>query len=188
MNHAGNYRTGPFEIAEFINAEGIISISVADAKRFHAKWKGTFNLENWWREIDIIAETTKTITTCYGRRRKFWGEYSDDLKKEMTADEPQSTVADHMHGAIHPELGIRGGNLAVFQDIVKPSRGEILMTNTAHDSLIVEAPKGTEGELIPQIISLLHRPIVLRGEQFTIPVDAEYGERWGELEKWKGAA
>lgn len=185
MNHAGNYRTGPFKIAEFINKEGIITISVADAKRFHAKWLSTFNLQNWWSEIDYIASTTRIMTTTYGFRRKFWGIYGDDLKKEMTAFEPQSTVADHMHGAVHPELGIRGGNLAIFQDIVLPSKGEIVMCNTAHDSVMLEVPQTLASEVIPHVVSLLRRPLVVKGEQFTIPVDAEVGERWKEMEKVK---
>ena len=183
MNHAGNYRTGPFKIAEFINKEGIISISVADAKRFHSKWLTSFNLMNWWAEIDQIAQTTRTMTTCYGFRRKFWGIYGDDLKKEMTAFEPQSTVADYMHGAIHPELGVRGGNLAIYEDIILPSNGDIVMCNTAHDSVMLEVPTNLVSEIVPHVVSLLRRPIVLRGEQFTIPVDAEVGEVWGELEK-----
>lgn len=185
MNHAGNYRTGPFKIAEFINKEGNITISVADAKLFHSKWLTAFNLQNWWNEIDIIAATTRTMTTCYGFRRKFWGIYNEDLKKEMTAFEPQSTVADHMHGAIHPDLGIRGGNIAIHSDIVLPSHGEIVMCNTAHDSVMLEVPTPLVSEVISHVVSLLRRPIVIRGEEFTIPVDAEIGERWGELEKVK---
>jgi DNA polymerase I-like protein with 3'-5' exonuclease and polymerase domains len=184
MNHAGNYRTGPFKIAEFINKEGIISISVAEAKKFHAKWLSTFNLHNWWSEIDYIAASSRTMTTVYGFRRKFWGVYNDDLKKEMTAFEPQSTVADHMHGAVQRELGIRGGNLAIYEDIVLPSRGAIAMCNTAHDSVMLEVPKSLVSSIVPEVISLLRRPLIIKGEQFTIPVDAEVGERWGELEKW----
>jgi DNA polymerase I-like protein with 3'-5' exonuclease and polymerase domains len=185
MNHAGNYRTGPFKIAEFINKEGMISISVADAKRFHAKWLSTFNLQNWWSEIDYIASTTRTMQTVYGFRRKFWGIYGDDLKKEMTAFEPQSTVADHMHGAIQPEVGVRGGNLAIYEDIVLPSKGEIVMNNTAHDSVMLEVPTQLVNEIVPHVISLLRRPLIIKGEQFTIPVDAEVGERWKEMEKWR---
>lgn len=186
MNHAGNYRTGPYKIAEFINKEGIITISVADAKRFHQKWLATFQLHNWWSEIDFIAGTTKTMKTVYGHEVKFWGMYGDDLKKEMTAFEPQSTVADHMHGAIQPDIGQRGGNLAIYEDIVLPSKGEIKMNNTAHDSVMLEVPKSLVNEIVPQVISLLKRPLLIKGEMFTIPVDAEIGERWKEMEKWKG--
>jgi len=185
MNHAGNYRTGPFKIAEFINKEGIISISVADAKRFHQKWLATFNLQNWWNEIDMIANSTRVMKTVYGFERRFWGVYGDDLKKEMTAFEPQSTVADHMHGAVHPELGIRGGNLGIYEDIVLPSKGEIAMCNTAHDSVMLEVPTPLVSSVVEQCISLLKRPLVVKGEMFTIPVDAEVGERWKEMERWR---
>ena len=185
MNHAGNYRTGVTKITEFINKEGIISISVADAKRFHSKWLATFNLQRWWSEIDYIASTSRTMRTVYGFERTFWGIYGDDLKKEMTAFEPQSTVADHMHGAIHPDVGIRGGNIAIYEDIVLPSNGEIAMCNTAHDSVMLEVPTSLVNEVVEQTITLLRRPLVIKGEEFTIPVDAEVGERWKEMERWK---
>lgn len=184
MNHSCNYRTGPFKIAEFINKEGRITVSVADAKVFHAKWLSTFNLHNWWAEVDFCAAGNRVLTTTYGFRRKFWGIYNDDLKKQMTAFEPQSTVADHMNGVVHPELGIRGGSVGVYEDIVKPSNGEIRMCNTAHDSMMLEVPFGLVESVVPQVISLLRRPLVVKGEQFTIPVDAEVGERWKEMEKW----
>lgn len=183
MNHACNYRTGPFKIAEFINKEGQMVISVAEAKKFHEAWLRTWSLHRWWGEIDEALQRTRTITTTYGRRRKFWGIWGDDLKKEATAYEPSSTVADHMHGCVHPELGIRGGNLAIYQDIILPSKGEISMCNTAHDSVILEVPRELVDEVVPQVTSLLRRPLIVRGEEFTIPVDAEIGERWGELEK-----
>jgi len=125
------------------------------------------------------------MQTVYGFRRKFWGIYGDDLKKEMTAFEPQSTVADHMHGAIQPELGIRGGNLAIYQDIVLPSKGDIAIVNTAHDSVMLEVPSPLVSEIVEQVVGLLKRPLVIKGETFTIPVDAEVGERWKEMEKWR---
>ena len=185
MNHAGNYRTGVTKITEFINKEGIITISVADAKRFHTKWLGQFNLQTWWSHIDFIAQSTRQMTTVYGFQRNFRGVFGDDLKKEMTAFEPQSTVGDHMHGAIQPEVGQRGGNIAIYEDIILPAKGEIAMCNTAHDSVMLEVPTALVSELIPHVISLLTRPLIINGEEFTIPVDAEVGELWGELEKWK---
>lgn len=183
MNHASNYRTGVYKTAEFINKEGIITVSVADAKQYQAKWLSAFNLHNWWAEIDFIAGAGRTITTAYGFRRRFWGIYNDKLKKEMTAFEPQSTVADHLLGAIQPELGIKGGALSVYHDIVAPSNGEIRICNTAHDSLMMEVPYLIHREIMDRVITLLQRPLVVKGEQFTIPVDAEVGERWKEMTK-----
>jgi len=91
-----------------------------------------------------------------------------------------------MHGAIQPEVGVRGGCLAIFEDIVLPSKGSIAMCNTAHDSVILEVPVEDVGSVVPEVIALLRRPLVIKGEEFTSPVDAEVGERWGELEEWKG--
>jgi DNA polymerase I-like protein with 3'-5' exonuclease and polymerase domains len=183
VNHSGNYRAGPFNLAASINEDGKITISVADAKRFHDKWLKTYSLHTWWADIDERLQRNRTFVTEYGHRRQFWGIMGDKLKKEATAYEPQSTVADHMHGAIHPQLGVAGGNLLIFKKIVEPSKGEIIMTNTAHDSVMLEVPLALVDSVVPEAVSYLKRPLIIRGEEFTIPVDAEVGERWGELEK-----
>jgi hypothetical protein len=90
-----------------------------------------------------------------------------------------------MHGAIHPDVGIRGGNIAIYEDIVLPSNGDIAMCNTAHDSVMLEVPAPLVSSVVEQCISLLRRPLVIKGEEFTIPVDAEVGERWKEMERWR---
>ncbi len=107
-----------------------------------------------------------------------WG---DELFKEATAYVPQSTVGDHALGAVQPELGIEGGLLSVYK--MFKSHPEIRVVHTAHDSIMLEVPIGTELEVGGRIYSALHRPLVVNYEELTIPVDCEVGERWGELEK-----
>lgn len=181
MNHSSSYRTSPIKIAEFVNKEGKVTISVSQARRYHTLWHNAFHVKFWWLEIDEQIRTTREMVTCYGFRRKFYGFIDDKLLKEATAFEPQSTVADHMNGKIHPELGIPGGLKEIRRKITKPSNGEIRMVQTAHDSVLMYVPRRIANEIAEQVVEILRRPLVVRGETFTIPVDCDiYPERWGE--------
>jgi hypothetical protein len=64
---------------------------------------------------------------------------------------------------------------------------DIKAINTSHDSVILETPESLVSEIAPQVVSCLLRPMVINGEEFTVPVDAEIGERWGELKELKVA-
>jgi len=180
-NHSLNYRTSAGKLCESINKEGIVTVSLPQAKTYYERWHSAFNVRMWWADIDDKLRRDRTLITPYRRKRIFYGMWNDDLLKEATAYVPQSTVADHMNGAVQPELGVRGGLLAIYQDIIKKSNNEILMIQTAHDSVVLECPKPLVDEISEQVVSLLRRPLVVNGETFTIPVDCDiYPERWGE--------
>lgn len=185
LNHSCNYGTGPFKIQESINAEGIISVTVAECKVFHAKWKALYwEIPSWWMKVQQQLEVNRTLTTPYGRSNTFLGFWGDDLFKEGYAYVPQSTVADHMLGMKQPD-GPAGGIREIYKRLVKGNEQSISIVNTAHDSVVLECDKTIADEIIQQVVSLLYRPITLyeTDEVFTIPVDAERGERYGELEK-----
>ena len=185
-NHASAYRMGAPRAAEVINKDSdkppYFTVTVRESKIFSNAWHSYYNLKVWWADIERQLNETRSITTCYGRRRIFFGAWGPELLKEATAYEPQSTVADHFNGHIHPELGIRGGLLEIYRQLVKPYADRCII-NQSHDSFIAEVPKKDEIEFAAQSKNLLTRPLVVNGNEFTIPVDAEYGERWGELEK-----
>jgi DNA polymerase-1 len=180
-NHSLNYRTSAGKLCESINKEGIVTVSLPQAKTYYERWHSAFNVRMWWAEIDDKLRSTRTLITPYKRQRYFFGLWNDDLLKEATAYVPQSTVADHMNGAVQPELGIEGGLLTIYRKIILPSKKEIKMIQTAHDSVVLETPKALISEVAEQTVSILKRPLMVNGETFTIPVDCDiYPERWGE--------
>src|SRR5674476_163417 len=185
-NHQCSYQGGWFKLMESINAESdeppYVTVAASEAKGFHKKWTDLSSLWQWWQEIEISIIETRTIRTIYGRKRTFYGAITKDGKifKEATAYEPQSTIADHMLGAIQPELGIEGDLRSVYEKIILPSKNEIRITNTAHDSAILEVPKGSINDIAERLIKLIKRPMIINGEEVTVPVDMEYGERWSE--------
>lgn len=180
-NHSLNYKTSAEELVRSINKEGVITISVAKGKIYYTKWHSVFNVKYWWAEIEQRMYRDRTIITCYGRKRVFYGQINSDLLKEATAYEPQSTVADHMNGAVQKEIGIEGGLKKLYEDIVIPSGGYIRMIQTAYDSILIECPTSLCKEIGEQTVSILTRPLMVNGQTFTIPVDCDiYPERWGE--------
>jgi hypothetical protein len=110
---------------------------------------------------------------------------NEELFREATAFVPQSTIGDHALGAVQPELGIEGGVLTIWKWSQKHK--DIKVVLTAHDSVILEIPKDMEREVLGIIKPMFMRPMVIHGEEFTVPVDTKCGELFGELEEMKVA-
>lgn len=186
FNHASSYQMKYLRAAEVINKDSdkppYISISNSQARMYSDAWTSYYNLQPWWDGIENQLRIDRTLYNCYGRRMVFNGNWSDKLCKEATAWEPQSTVADHADGAIHPQLGIPGGFLEVHKQIVVRDRAAKIV-NQSHDSIVLDTPKEVASEIGERVRSILRRPCVVNDMMFTIPVDLEIGDRYGELEK-----
>jgi DNA polymerase I-like protein with 3'-5' exonuclease and polymerase domains len=189
INHASNYRMGVRRFVQVVNKDSdkppYVTITERQAKVYAERWHGYYNVKRWWEDIENKLRHDRTLTTIYGRRRVFYSHWSDDLLKEATAFEPQSTIADHMLGAVQPEVGVTGGLLKVYHTIIKPSKGSIKLINTSHDSGLLECPNALVNEVAEQFVDCLYRPMIIEGEELYVPVDCEVGEVWGELHKHK---
>jgi DNA polymerase I-like protein with 3'-5' exonuclease and polymerase domains len=183
-NHASAYRMGYQRAAQVINQDSdkspYVVVTLKQSKDFHERWTSFYNLQTWWASIESQLNVNRTLVTPYGRIRTFFAPWGQELFKEATAHVPQSTVADHLNGAIQPEVGIVGGLREVHKRYVVP--GALRVVNQSHDSIIAEVPTPVVQEIAQGVASLLYRPLVINNEQFTIPVDCEMGDRWGELE------
>ena len=191
LNHASSYGMSPYQFAAVVNKESdkppYVTISYEQAKRYSESWHRYYSVKPWWEEIKNQLNINRTLVTPYGRKRTFFANWGDELFKEAYAFIPQSTVADHFNGATQPELGIKGGLLEVYRQL--QCKDKILtILNQSHDSCLVTFRSEYRDDIISRVIPLLRRPIVIRDKQFTIPVDCEVGERWGELEKVKLAS
>lgn len=185
-NHGNSYRMSPDRWTQVINAESdnppFVTVTLAESRVYNKKWLSLYvGIKQWWLAVENQLAANRTIITPYGRRRVFYGQWGDPLFKEAIAYNPQSTVADHALGAIQPELGISGGILGISK--LPDVKNHCRLITTAHDSVLLEVPLGSEREIAPQVYKQFHRPLVVNGDEFTIPVDGEYGERYGELER-----
>lgn len=189
INHGSNYGMGAQKQAETINLESneppYLIVTVPQVKIWQDKWHGHYwRIREWHGEIRDKIRTDKTLVNTYGARRTFYGQIpagdSGNFWNECYSQIPQSTIAYHFTGMVHPQLGIHGGLKEIRRQISVP-------INMSHDSLILEVDKVVINEIAEKATSLMRRPMIINDEEFTIPVDAEYGERNGELEKWKKA-
>jgi DNA polymerase I-like protein with 3'-5' exonuclease and polymerase domains len=181
----------PPRAAQVINKDSdkppYVTVTLSESKLYQGRWHNRYpNVKQvWWPDIEYrLNRDGRKLTTCYGRVRQFFQKWNDELFKEATAFEPQSTVADHFNGAIHPLLGIEGGLLSVYRKLVRPYSDRKII-NQSHDSCICEVPTSDAKDVGIQLQQLLRRPIVINNQEFTIPVDGEIGDRWGELEPLK---
>jgi DNA polymerase-1 len=186
INHASAYRMSPERFTQVYNKDAssnrVNPISVAQAREFMKRWHGLyFSIKSWWSSLEAELNRSRELSNYYGRRRYFFNHWGDELFKEATAFKPQSTVADHFNGLVHPELGISGGLVGIW----KLFRGynDVKLVQQGHDSVVFECPVASARGLAQEAMLQLKRPLLIDGREFTIPVDAEMGERWGELEK-----
>jgi DNA polymerase I-like protein with 3'-5' exonuclease and polymerase domains len=195
-NHALGYRMSGKRLTQVFNKESdqppFLTITNKQGEEYHDNWHRYYDLKQWWYSIEEQLDRNRTLITPYGRKRTFYGNLSNpyerhEVHKQATAHVPQSTIADHFTGKLHPELNVEGGLKEVYRQIIKPSGGEIELCNMSHDSLALYCPKNLVRDITEQCKALIARPIIVNGEQFTIPVDAEIGERYGSLEKEKVA-
>lgn len=191
INHGSGYGMREQRQAEIINKDSdqppYLVVTVPEVKVYQDKWHGHFwRVREWHGETRDQLRENRTLITTYGRKRIFYGQMPNtdtgEFWKEAYAYKPQSTVADHFTGLLHPELQIPGGMKEIWKQVCND---EIKMINMSHDSLILEVPKSNVTEIAGRCKQLLERPLVVNNETFTIPVDAEYGERNGEWEKVK---
>lgn len=185
-NHMLTYRASSRRLVQTINKEsdGLITVSNKDGVNIYNTWHSLYHIKQWWDEIEgDLAANNRTLVTPYGRIRTFFAAWGNELFKQATAHLPQSTVGDHTNGAVQPELGVEGGFKEVYKRYVKT--GALVIINQSHDSILAETPVQLLNELAPAVKALMERPLVIRQETFTIPVEVEVGERWGELEEMR---
>lgn len=187
-NHANSYGMGPVRQAQVINKRSdeppYVVVTIPQCRVYQEKWHGLYPGIKMWHNEQKYTLTSKnmTLVTPYGRKRQFFGNWDETLWKAAYAHVPQSTVSDHFHGCVQPELGIEGGLLGIYKNICTD---EIKLVNDSHDSCMLEVPMECAREIGERVKAQLLRPLVVNGEMVTIPVDLEIGERWGELTKIK---
>ncbi len=186
-NHANAYGMKAAQQARVINKRSdqppYVVVTIKQCKKYQETWHSLFpGVHMWHDETKAQLNRNMTLITPYGRSRTFFGNWGDELFKQAYAHVPQSTVSDHFHGCVQPELGIEGGLIKVCAALLTD---EVLLCHDAHDSCMLEVPEKNALEIGEQLRGILRRPLVVNGEEITIPVDLEMGDRWGEMEKVK---
>lgn len=180
-NHSLAYRTSPSMLMLSYNENSdkppYRSISLNQATRFFNLWHGYYKaIKPWWATIEAdLAKNQRTLITPYGRKRRFFNYWGEELFKEATAFIPQSTVADHALGLVQDELGIEGGLYSIWKETKKYQ--DIKIVQTAHDSVVLECPENLTNEWAEIVKSKMARPVIVNNKEVNIPVDISILDR-----------
>jgi uracil-DNA glycosylase family 4 len=192
--HAGNYDMGKKRLMQIVNT---------DAKKFGinisiSEWQGGKILEKFHqfnppirqvfhKEIrDAIDKNDRVLVSPFGRYRKFFGRWGDELYREAYAHIPQSTVPDHLRQA-----GLRA--LPRFwADKVLPRfiGGKTPFVVEAHDAFVGLVPNDYVERYVQIMTEELNKPIdfancTLSRGKLIIPSEAKVGRNYKEC-KVKG--
>jgi len=162
-NHGLNYDFG------YKSAAILWEITEAESKfivdRYHSVYPGVRQYHAWVR--DALAKN-RTLTTPFGRSRRFMGRWGDELFKEAYSFIPQSTVADKLN---------RDGLIFLYYNQEYFKAVELL--NQVHDSVVFQIPISAgvsyAAEVLLCLKASLEKPIKWRSSEFIIPADISVG-------------
>jgi DNA polymerase-1 len=170
-NHGLNYDFG------YKSAAILWEIPEAESKfivdRYHSVYPGVRQYHAWVR--DALSKN-RTLTTPFGRSRRFMGRWGDELFKEAYSFIPQSTVADKLnrHGLV-----FLYNNQQLFKYV------ELL--NQVHDSVVFQIPISKEPIYAAGVLLMLkanlEQPIKWRSAEFVIPADISVGTNLGDMKE-----
>ncbi len=175
--HALNYGMQWATFLKNINADADktgIAIDAADARRItRAYHKLHPELKQWWNQVQRRLNATKNLTTCFGRKRTFFGRgqgvWLGEAHREAIAFEPQSTVADLLNRGLLRWWRQHDGKI-----------GDLLMQ--VHDSVLISVPRERAALAAQLLRRCLEEEIEVNGRSFTIPVEVSTSATsWAEM-------
>lgn len=163
--HAANYGIGARKFAKTIGK------SEDKARELLNTYFAIYpRIKRWHTTVQEEIRKTRILTTPLGRKRIFFGRWSDDLLREAIAYVPQSTVGDILN------LGLSNA----FDNM--PDQWRFILQN--HDAVLFQVPKATPHMLIYKFVQhFFNIPIEINRKTLRIPVDIKVGLDWGHLKK-----
>lgn len=169
-NHSGNYGAGPNVLMAKATKDGIKGINYQFAKKMivvrHAAIPG---LRKWWRCVERKLEGTRTITTCLGRRRIFFGRLDDSsVLREAYAFEPQSVASGDVCNIIFRRLhkSLKSGCFPILQ---------------VFDEVVVECPEADIDYAVAEMRKAAIIPLFINEVPLLIPIDISVGKNWRDM-------
>src|SRR3990172_8844115 len=124
-NHGLNYDEGYKKFALINELEERESKVIVE--KYHEIYPGIRN--TWHRKIKAQIEKDRTITNCYGRKRRFLDRWGDELFKAAYAFEPQSTVVDMLNEG-----------MCLIYESQELYLHEVELLAQVHDSILTQIP------------------------------------------------
>jgi len=175
--HALNYGMQHMTFLRNVNAEADktgIAITSGESRQITTGYhKLTPALKPWWARVATQLASKKQLTTCFGRKRTFFGRgqgvWLGEAHREAIAYEPQSTVADLLNRGLLRWWRQHDGKI-----------GDLLMQ--VHDSVLISVPEARAALAARLLRRCLEEEIEVNGRKFTIPVEVSVSETsWAEM-------
>lgn len=165
-NHSGNYRAGPKVLETAAVKYGIPGISYQVAKEIlRERSRALPGLEKWWQWIEDELRRTRTLWTCLGRRRIFFGRLDHKTFRNATAFEPQSTVGDATN--------------IIFTDLDDRLDNDCYPVLQVHDEVVIECPDPKIGECLDILKEVGQVKLWINEDKpLIIPMDIGIGKDW----------
>ncbi len=131
-------------------------------------------IPRWWNWTATQLQTTRELTTPFGRRRHFFGRPGDDTTlREAIAFLPQSTTADRM-------------NLGLWRLWDKmENQGKISLLAQTYDSVTFQYKDlghAHEAKIIKEALELIRVKLTSpSGRDYIVPGEAKVGWNWGGM-------
>jgi uracil-DNA glycosylase family 4 len=166
--HSGNYKVGPRKFAQ------ITGLSEAEASRVLELYYQRFpGIPQWHERVERELHGTRTIRTPFGRQRRFFGRWGDDLVREAIAYVPQSTVVDNLNRAM----------LRCYWRFYSDPRIHIVMQ--IHDSMLVQCPPDKVDWVTSVMKKEMERQFLCGTAMLVIPAEFKTGPRLGSMKEIK---
>lgn len=183
-NHSGNYGAGPNVLINRALKDGIKGIDYKFSKHIlekrHEQMPG---LKHWWKDVENKLRKTRTLNTCFGRRRLFFDRLNQTTFRDAYSYEPQSTCGDCCNVIFRKLWQKFNSNLftKMFPIQYKP---EALIQ--VHDEVVVRCPNIPElvDWVIKEFKEAANIPLyICKDEPLIIPIDLEIGVNWKDTKE-----
>ena len=170
-NHSGNYMSGPGVLVNKAMKFDIPGVNYFVAKKIlEARHKAIPGLKVWWKEVENELNRCRTLSTCFGRTRQFFGRLDNTTLRDAVAFEPQSLIGD-VNNKIFWQM------CYYFRDT--PAKIVIQV----HDEVGTICPDNMVEDVIAAHRRFAQIPLeIIRNKPLIIPVDMEVGKNWKDCE------
>jgi DNA polymerase-1 len=178
-NHAGNYCAGPKVVQSTATKWGVEGVDYNMAKKIAESRRGALKgLQKWWQDVEMTIRRSRTLTTCMGRRRQFFGRFDDNATiRAAVAFEPQSVVGDvcnRIFWLLYQEF--QQNVPAQFAD----KQDQFAVILQVHDEVVAECPVEAVGWVKDRMNKAAWQPLYLNDDMdpLVIPIEITSGPNW----------
>ena len=174
--HGTNYYGKPSTMAKHLKVPKEVMQQFQDA--YFARFPG---IRQWHYSVMERLQREGTITTPYGRYRRFFGRPNEDATiRKAIAHEPQSLLSDIL-------------NTGLWRIWAQLPTAQLLAQ--VHDAVLLQYPEEQESEILPAATDLLQVSTLVHGREMLIPAEPKAGWNWASycpqtnpsgLKKWEG--